>query len=37
MVEEAAKIQLTVMMLSGGGVSSLAELKEKFKMQGAVK
>ena len=37
MVEEAAKIQLTVMMLSGGGVSSLAELKEKFKMPGAVK
>jgi ribulose-5-phosphate 4-epimerase/fuculose-1-phosphate aldolase len=32
MVEEAAKIQLTAMMLSGGSVSSLAELKEKFKI-----
>ena len=31
MVEEAAKIQLTVMTLSGGKVSSLAELKKKFK------
>jgi L-fuculose-phosphate aldolase len=31
MVEEAAKIQLTVMMLSGGRGGSLAELKEKFK------
>jgi L-fuculose-phosphate aldolase len=31
MVEEAAKIQLTVMMLSGGNVNSLAELKKKFK------
>lgn len=37
MVEEAAKIQLTAMTLSGGSVSSLAELKEKFKMQGAVR
>jgi len=32
-VEEAAKIQLTVMLLSGGKVNSLAELKEKFKIQ----
>ena len=30
-VEEAAKIQLTVMILSGGNVNSLNELKEKFK------
>jgi len=37
MVEEAAKIQLMVMMLSGGNVSSLAELKEKFKAQNTVK
>jgi ribulose-5-phosphate 4-epimerase/fuculose-1-phosphate aldolase len=31
MVEEAAKIQLTVMMLSGGNVNSLVKLKKKFK------
>jgi len=37
MVEEAAKIQFTVMMLSGGSVSSLAELKEKFKIQNTIK
>ncbi len=37
MVEEAAKIQLTAMTLNGGSVSSLAELKEKFKMQSAVR
>ncbi len=37
MVEEAAKIQLTAMTLSGGSVSSLAELKEKFKMQGTIR
>ena len=36
-VEEEAKIQLMVMMLSGGSVSSLAELKEKFKIQGDIK
>jgi len=33
MVEEAAKIQFTAMMLSGGKVNSLAELKKKFKTQ----
>ena len=32
-VEEAAKIQLTTMMLSGGNGSSLAELKKKFKAE----
>jgi len=37
MVEEAAKIQLTAMMLSGGNVNSLAELKKKFKIQNTVK
>jgi L-fuculose-phosphate aldolase len=37
MVEEAAKIQLTAMMLSGGNINSLAELKEKFKTQNTVK
>ena len=30
-VEEAAKIQLTVMILSGGNVNNLPKLKEKFK------
>lgn len=35
-VEEAAKIQLAVMILSGGKVNSLAELKEKFKIQGII-
>jgi L-fuculose-phosphate aldolase len=37
MVEEAAKIQLTVMLLTGGNVNSLADLKEKFKTQNTVK
>jgi L-fuculose-phosphate aldolase len=37
MVEEAAKIQLTVMMLSGGNVNSLVELKKKFKTQNTIK
>ncbi len=37
MIEEAAKIQLTVMMLSGGKVDSAAELQEKFKTQNTVK
>jgi ribulose-5-phosphate 4-epimerase/fuculose-1-phosphate aldolase len=37
MVEEAAKIQLTAIMLSGGNVNSLAELKEKFKTRNTVK
>lgn len=32
-VEEAAKIQLTVMFLSGGNVNNLTKLKEKFKTQ----
>ncbi len=36
-VEEAAKIQLTVMMLSGGNVDSPAELQEKFKTQNIIK
>ncbi|MEM2107803.1 MAG: class II aldolase/adducin family protein [Candidatus Bathyarchaeia archaeon] len=33
MVEEAAKVQLLTMMLTGGRVMNLAELKKKFKMQ----
>jgi len=37
MVEEAAKIQLAVMMLSGGNMDSLAELREKFKTGNTVK
>ena len=37
MVEEAAKIQLTAMVLSDGNVNSLAELKEKFKTRGTIK
>ncbi|MEM3377404.1 MAG: class II aldolase/adducin family protein [Candidatus Bathyarchaeia archaeon] len=36
MVEEAAKVQLSVMMLTGGRVMNLAELKKKFKMQNAI-
>ena len=36
MVEEAAKIQLTTMLLTGGNVNSLAELKEKFKTRNTV-
>ncbi|MCW4007933.1 MAG: class II aldolase/adducin family protein [Candidatus Bathyarchaeota archaeon] len=32
MVEEAAKVQLSTMMLTGGRVMNLAELKKKFKM-----
>lgn len=31
MVEEAAKVQLSVMMLTGGRAGDLAELKKKFK------
>jgi L-fuculose-phosphate aldolase len=37
MVEEAAKVQLMAMMLSGRNVNSLAELKKKFKTQNTVK
>ena len=37
MVEEAAKIQLAVIMLSGGKIATLAELKEKFKTQSKIK
>lgn len=37
MVEEAAKIQLLVMTLAGKNLSSLAELKEKFKKHNSVK
>jgi L-fuculose-phosphate aldolase len=37
MVEEAAKIQLTAMMLTGGSAISWAELKKKFKTQNTVK
>ena len=36
MVEEAAKIQLMVMMLSGGKVDSPTELQEKFKTENTV-
>jgi L-fuculose-phosphate aldolase len=36
-VEEAAKIQLSVMTLGGKNVLSLTELKEKFKKQNTVK
>jgi L-fuculose-phosphate aldolase len=37
MVEEAAKIQLLVMTLASKNVSSLAELKEKFKKHNTIK
>jgi ribulose-5-phosphate 4-epimerase/fuculose-1-phosphate aldolase len=37
MVEEAAKIQLTVSMLAGGSSISWAELKKKFKAENMVK
>ncbi|MEM2099293.1 MAG: class II aldolase/adducin family protein [Candidatus Bathyarchaeia archaeon] len=37
MVEEAAKIQLAVMMLTEGSISSLAELEKKFKAYNTVK
>jgi L-fuculose-phosphate aldolase len=37
MVEEAAKIQLMVMMLTGGKVDDSAELREKFKTENTVK
>ncbi|MCX8153005.1 MAG: class II aldolase/adducin family protein [Candidatus Bathyarchaeota archaeon] len=33
MIEEAAKVQLSVMILTGGRIPSLAELEKKFKMQ----
>jgi L-fuculose-phosphate aldolase len=36
-VEEAAKIQLIAMLLSGGNVNSWAELKKKFKTQNTLK
>jgi len=37
MVEEAAKIQLTTMMLAGKGAVSWAELEKKFKTENATK
>jgi L-fuculose-phosphate aldolase len=37
MVEEAAKIQFTAMMLAGKNAISWAELKKKFKTQNTIK